>query len=342
MGKLRWGIIGFGAFADLRMGPAIMSLPDHELIAVMSRNINKAKKYAKKYNVQYYYDSVQDLVNNPHINAVYVVTPNYQHCQYTCMAAEKGLHILCEKPMAMNLKEAEKMVTVCCQNNVKLMIGNMMRFHSCHQWAKKCIKKGLLGEITAVRAKLEFYLSPEPTQWRFIPELSGGGAIMDVGIHCIDLLRYLIEKEVIQVSAFVNTQSYPFPIDIDSAILIRFDNGILGTINASFNNKYANSGFEIFGTEGSLIDEGSIGQEPTGKVTLITSKGSRTYESKLINPYATEAEHFAKCIENNKEPMINGEEGIKDLKICLAAYQSSQKNETIDISSVTFSCSSLQ
>jgi len=332
MGKVRWGIMGFGAFTDLRVGRAIMSSPDHELVAIMSRNINKAKKYAKKYSAQYYYDSAQNLVSNPDINAVYIVTPNYQHCKYTCMAAEKGLHVLCEKPMAMNLREAQRMVTLCRQNNVKLMIGNMMRFHSCHQWAKDCVKKGLLGEITVVRAKFEFYCSPEPTQWRFVPELSGGGAIMDVGIHCIDLLRYLVEKEVTQVSAFVNTRSYSFPIDVTSQILMKFDNGILGTVNVSFDNKYPVNGFEICGIEGSLVGEGSIGQKSTGKVTLITSKGPEIYESKLTNPYVAEIEHFAECIEHNQEPMINGEEGIKDLKICLAAYQSSRKNETIDIS----------
>lgn len=153
------------------------------------------------------------------------------------MAAEKGLHVLCEKPMAISLDEAERMVAVSRQNKVKLMIGNLLRFHSCHQWAKSCMEKGLLGEITAARARFEFYLSPEPTQWRFVPEFSGGGTIMDIGIHCIDLLRYLVGKEVTQVSAFINTQSHPFPIDITSAILMRFKDGIIGTVNVSFNNK---------------------------------------------------------------------------------------------------------
>lgn len=313
------------------MGPAIVSSPGHELVGIMTRSIGKAQRYAEKHNVRYYYDSVEDLVSNPHINAVYVVTPNYQHCEYTIMAAEKGLHVMCEKPIAVSLKEAEKMVVMCRQNNVKLMIGNMMRFHSCHQWVKDCIKKGLLGEITQMRVKSEFFLFPEPTQWRFVPKLSGGGAIMDVGTHCINLLRFFVEKEVTQVSAFINTRSYPFPIDINSAILMKFNNGAIGTVNVSFNNRFPINGYEICGTEGSLIGEGSIGREPTGKATLFTAKGSQVFQSTSPNPYVAQIKHFAQCIENDQEPLINGEEGIKDLRICFAAYESFKKNTAIAI-----------
>lgn len=332
MKMLRWGIIGFGGFADSCMSPAIMSLSGHELVAVMNRNIGKAKKYARKYNAPYYYDSAQELVNNPYIDTVYIATPNYQHCEHTLIAAKRGLHILCEKPMAMNLKEAEQMIEVSRQNNVKLMIGHTRRFHAGYQWARNCVTKGFLGEITAVRAVNEVYCPAEPTQWRFVPELSGGGAIMDIGIHSFDLLRYLSGREITQVSALTNTRSYPFPIDFISAVLIKFDNGVPGTVNVSRNNhQYGVGSFEINGTEGKLVGQRSGGSMLTVKVSLHRPRGPKVHKL-TSNPFAAEIQHFAQCIENDQEPMTNGEEGMKNLEICLAAYESSRNNCTVDIS----------
>ena len=331
MEKFRWGIVGFGKFSDLRMGPALASLPGHEIVAVMNRDINKARRYAEEYKARFWYDSVEGLVNNSSIDAVYIASPNYQHCEQTCRAAQKGLHVLCEKPMAVNIEEAEKMVDTCRRHNVKLMIANLMRFHSCHQWAKGCVERGLLGDVTTVRAQLEFYFPPEPAQWRFIPELSGGGAIMDVGVHCIDLLRYLIGQEVASVSAFINTQSHPFPIDLTAAILLRFTGGVLGTVTVSFCNQQRMNGFEISGRKGSLVGEGSVGAESSGKVILLSAQGPKVYESTLLNPYAAEAEHFAYSIQNDQEPLISGEEGRKDLQICLASYESAQENKVVTI-----------
>jgi predicted dehydrogenase len=148
MSNIDWGVIGFGNFTDNHMGPAIAGTKGHTLLALMGRSLNRVKIFAAKYKVKHYYDSVRKLIDNPELDAVYVVTPNYQHHQHTMLAAERGLHILCEKPMAAKFEDAEEMLKVCNRYNVKLMIGNMMRFHPCHQWAREQIKKGILGKIS--------------------------------------------------------------------------------------------------------------------------------------------------------------------------------------------------
>jgi predicted dehydrogenase len=183
-----------------------------------------------------------------------------------------------------------------------------------------------------VKANGEYDNPREASPWRYEPELSGGCAIIDAGIHIVDLLRFLTDQEIIQVSALVNTGPYPFPIDITSALSMGFANGAVGTINLSFVNKYPVSGFEISGSDGRLVGEETIGQRFSGTVTLITSSGSEIYHSEMANTYAAELEHFTQCIENDQEPMISGEEGMKDLKVCLAAYQSARDKRTIDIS----------
>jgi len=335
MASFKWGIIGFGTFCDKRMGPAIVGSPHNELIAIMNRNINKAKHYAEKYELEYYYDSPEEIVNNRSLDAVYIATPTYQHHSCVCMAAEQGLHALCEKPMAISLEEAQEMIAVCKKKKVKFMIAHMQRFHSCHQWVKNCIKKDRIGEIMSIKAKGEYYHSQEATAWRYIPAFSGGYAIIDAGIHIVDLLRYLTDREVYEVNALINTGPHPFPIDIISVISMRLDNGILCTINLSVVNKFPVSGFEISGTDGRLVVEDTLGQQFSGTVNLITSAGLEIYHSEMVNMYAAELEHFTQCIENDQEPTISGEEGKKDLRVCLAAYQSAREKRTIEISQIT-------
>jgi predicted dehydrogenase len=333
MSNINWGVIGFGIFTDNHMGPAIAGTKGHTLLALMGRSLNRVKIFAAKYKVKHYYDSVRKLIDNPDLDAVYVVTPNNQHHQHTILAAERGLHVLCEKPMAAKIEDAEDMLKVCNKYNVKLMIGNMMRFHPCHQWARDQIKKGILGEISEARAVFEYYLPQHSTNWRLEPMKSGGGAIVDIGIHCIDLLRYILGSEVTHVASFINTNSNPFPVDYNSAIILKFNTGAHGSITVSFNNKLPVNTLEFRGNDGYMILEGTLWRVPTGRVNVTTQRGTYVFESAENNqdPFVCQIQHFAECIKADKKPMVDGEEGLKDLKVCFAAYESAQKGFTVRV-----------
>jgi len=332
MDNLRWGVIGFGSFADVAVGQAIANTPGHILAAITGRDRMRVDRFAKKHGVERSYISSSDLVSTPDLDAVYVATPNNVHCEHTILAAEHGLHVLCEKPMAVSLEEARQMTEACASNGVKLMIGNMLRFNPCHGWAKHIIRDGVLGRITEAKATFEYHLSEKGSPWRLDPEVGGGGAIMDVGVHCIDLLRYLLNAEVTRVGAFVDTGSYPFPADISATVMLKFDSGTMGTVSVSFISKHPLNRVEIRGTEGSLVCEGTLWRDSTGRVSVETSRLKQTYESsaKVPDPYVLQIEHFAGCIKNDTDPLISGSEGLKDLAVCLAAYKSHETESIVN------------
>lgn len=339
MKDLRWGVIGFGPFADVAMGPAITSTLGHRLVSISGRNEERIGQFARKYDVPHCYSSAKELVNysgfksSEKLDAAYVATPNSQHCEHTLMAAERGIHVLCEKPMALSLDEAGRMIETCSANGVKLMVGNMMRFNPCHWYMKHIIGEGVLGRITEAKATFEYHLTDDFSLWRLDPKIGGGGAIMDVGVHCIDLLRYILGAEVTGVGSFIDTGPHPFPVDVSSTSILRFDTGAKGTVSVSFINKHPRNSIEIRGTEGSMVAEGTLWRESTGRVTVETGYSTQTYESSAAvpNPYVLQIEHFAGCIKNDKKPLISGEEGLKDLAVCLAAYKSHKTGSIVDI-----------
>lgn len=334
MKDLRWGIIGFGAFADIAMGPAITNTDGHELVAIMGRNKSKITGYGQKFDVQYVYNSAEELVGNEEIEAVYVATPNFQHCTHTVLAAERGLHVVCEKPMAVTADEAKRMVSVCHDKGVKLMIGNMMRFNPCHPWLKDKLRNGAIGDIAETHAVFEFFLAPEYSQWRVDPNTGGAGIVMDVGVHCVDLMRYLLGSEVTEVSAFMETGDYPFPVDVNSVVILRFENGAFGTLYVSFNNRNPVNTLEFRGSRGVAICDGTLWRESTGSVQIEGEGGTEVFEpeAETPNPYILQIEHFKESIEKDRDPLVNGEEGYKDLQVCLAAYESAAEGLSVRLS----------
>lgn len=334
MKSLKWGVIGFGAFADIAMGPAISSTDGHELVAIMGRNKSKIQEYAHKYKTRFAYDSAEDLLNNPEIDALYVATPNFQHCKHTVMGAEKGLHVVCEKPMAVTVEEAEQMVSVCRDKGVKLMIGNMMRFNPCHPWLKDKLADGAIGRVSEAHALFEFFLAPEYAQWRVDAKVGGAGIFMDVGVHCVDLMRYLMGSEVREVSAFMETRDKPFPVDVNSAAMLRFQNGALGVMYVSFDNRNPVNTLEFRGSHGAAICEGTLWRESTGSVRVEVEDKTEVFEPEkgTPNPYVLQIEHFKRCIEQKTEPLVNGDEGLNDLRVCCAAYKSAEKGQIVQLS----------
>jgi len=334
---LRWGILGFGGFSDVAMAPAITGAPGHRLQAVWGRNPERTQTYAQKYRVPRCALSAEALLESKDLDAVYIVTPNSQHADLTVRAAQRGLHVLCEKPMAASLAQAQRMVDACQRAGVRLMIGNMMRFNPCHAWIREFIAGGNLGEVTEAQGLFGydlpafFPLSSAP--WRLDPELAGGGAMMDVGVHVVDLLRFLIGREVAEVQGAIDTRSYPFPIDWNSAAVLRFEGGALATVLASFDNRFRENYLQISGTRGSLKAEGTLWRESTGSVRAVTERGVVTFQppSGSPNPYTLQVEHFGECIADGRDPLIDGREGVRDLAICLAVYESSRSRTVMKL-----------
>jgi len=329
---LRWGIIGAGIIADVRMAPAIRQTPGCELVAVQARDAARAAAFAAKHGAARHYTDVEALVADPQVDAIYIASPNYLHAEQTILAAQHGKHVLCEKPMALTLDECQAMIDACQTHNVRLMIGFMMRFHAAHQRAREMVESGFLGEHKLARAHFLFQLPrPGPDNWRQQPALAGGGAVMDVGVHCVDLLRFLLGTEVEAVSAFADHNPTTYPSDETTVILLRFEGNVQGTVEVSFGVPYASNDFALYGSQGALLGTDTLGQKPTGRLRALSADGTSDVPLKPVNMYVAETEHFARCIAEGRESTISGQEGLQVQRIALAVYEAIRTGQMVSI-----------
>ena len=345
--SINFGVIGASGIADRRTIPeGIIPASNANLVAVMGRSEQRTRHVAEKYGVKWYLKE-EELLDDKEVEAVYIATPNYLHAQQTLSAIRAGKHVLCEKPMAMNTKEAEKMIEEAEKNERKLAIGYMMRFHAWHQKLKQMIESGEIGTPVMGRAELTCWYPRIEDAWRQDPSLGGGGALFDMGSHCIDLLEMLLGRTV-EITAFTDTIVQDYPVEDSSVVILHFENGAMGFVDAHFNvpDSASVNLLEIYGSKGRVEGRGTIGQESTGKMTAVLETGKKEYDAEqerseavqkviepeqVVNIYQAEIEDFCKAIALDRKPLVSGEEGLRNLKLLNAAYKSARTGKTIKV-----------
>mgnify|MGYP000064708948 CR=1 FL=1 len=349
MRRVGWGVIGISGIARRRTVPEMVEASRKaELVAVMSRSRERAEKYGKQFGAKYWYTSLEELLSNPEVEAVYVATPNHLHREHVIMAARAGKHVLCEKPLGRTVDECVEMIRECRRNGVKLGVALMMRFHGLHRKIKELIERGMIGRPVLARAQLTCWYPKIEGAWRQIPELGGGGSLIDMGSHCIDLLETLLSTKVKEVSAFQDTLVQDYEVEDTSAVLLRFENGVIGMVDNCFSipDKASQNRLEIYGSEGSILAEGSIGQEPTGRGFLyrypqeayeseqkriVEEIGAQEIRYEPVKMYAAEIDHFSECILEDREPEISGEVGLWNMKVISACYESARTKKAVKV-----------
>lgn len=346
--KIKWGVIGCGGIAYRRTIPGMMLSENSELVAVMDTNFEAAVKTKEEFGAKYAFDKFEDLLALEEIDAVYIATPVFCHKEQAIAAAKAGKHILLEKPMGLTIEESKEISEFCKENGVKLGVGLMMRFSAYHQKMKEIISQGALGDIVSMRAQLTCWYPEIPGNWRQNKALSGGGALMDMGIHCIDLLQYISGTKAEKVSCFAGNQTFNYSADDSAALLMKMDNGATAYVDANFNipDNAARCRIEFYGTKGSILAEGTISQVETGKIELTVSDDSAGYNAQQNreeergtsnvevvtgNMYEKEISSFANAIINNTEPEITADDAIFVQKIVEKAYEASEKCSCMDV-----------
>lgn len=343
-----WGVIGAGGIADRRTIPeGILPARNAHLVAVMGRNEPRVREVAEKYGGVAWYTKEEDLLANGEVQAVYVATPNHLHCEQTVRALRAGKHVLCEKPMAMNLAEGEKMIEVAQEHNLKLAIGYMMRFHAWHQELKRLVEAGRLGTLVMGRAQLTCWYPPLEGAWRQVPEQGGGGALLDLGTHCIDLLEMYLGRTT-QVTAFTANIVQDYPVEDTAIVLLRFASGATGFVDVHFNvpDEASVNMLELYGSQGRVNGRGTIGQMSTGTLVACLPAEERGYEAaqvraeveeveikppEVVNIYQAEIEDVSDAILSDRPPAVPGEDGWWNLRVVLAAYESARRGRAIRV-----------
>ena len=329
---LRVAIMGLGSYGT-RVAEAMQSCRKAKLVGVISGTPSKVARWQSKYDIPdkncYNYKNFDEIKDNPDIDAVYVITPNGLHCEFTLRVARAGKHVICEKPMGINAKEGQEMVDACKAANVKLLIGYRMHFEAKTLKIVGMRKKGEFGKIIFFQGQSGFIIG-DPNQWRLNKKLSGGGAMMDIGIYSINGARYMIGEEPVWVTA-QETKNDPvkFKEGIDETI--QFQMGFPGGAVASCLSTYAVNHLDRFYLAG--IDGWAEMQPSTGYGPI----KARTHKGELTDPHIThqtvQMDEMAGIILENKQPVIpvDGEEGVKDMKIIDAIYKAVKTGKKITL-----------
>ncbi|MBE7025408.1 MAG: Gfo/Idh/MocA family oxidoreductase [Ruminococcaceae bacterium] len=338
MMKIRWGIIGCGGIARRRTIPGLVRADNAELVAVMDTNESFAKEVAAEFGVAYAFSDMDAILSLDAVDAVYIATPVFCHKEQVIAAANAGKHILLEKPMALTSAEAEELKALCDAKGVRLSIGLMMRFHAYHEEIKRFIADGAIGDIVSIRSQFACWYPDMPGVWRQDKAKSGGGALVDLGVHCIDLVQYVTGLRAKEVAAFCTTQTFSYGVDDSATALLRMDNGALCVIESNFNipDDAVTGKIEIYGTAGSIRADGTLAQEEVGTVHILKSDSTKGYDASQVrgeivasvidvptgNMYTKEIQRFGEAILSGGEVPVPAQDAIFVQKIVEAAYQS--------------------
>lgn len=339
MKRIKWGVIGCGGIAYRRTIPGMMLSQNSRLVAVMDVNYDVAKKVAAEFGADVACDSVEALLSSD-IDAVYIATPVFCHKEQVEAAARAGKHILLEKPMGLTVSQSQEIADICKRQGVKLGVGLMMRFSAYHQKMRKLIADGRLGDIVSMRAQLTCWYPDMPGNWRQDKKTSGGGALMDMGIHCIDLLQYISGSRARSVVGFCDTLTFGYSSEDSGAMLVKMDSGATAFVDSNFNipDNAARCRLEFYGTKGSILAEGTVSQVEGGRVELTLSDDSAGYDAKQNrtdsgaivveveagNMYEKEITSFSNAILNDTDPEITAADGIFVQSIIEKAYAASE------------------
>ena len=324
---LKWGVLGAGSVAQRRAMPAINKAKDAELYALLSRDAERARRLATEHGARRSYITVNELLSDDALDAIYVSTPVYLHCEQVIKAAERGFHVLCDKPMAMNTEECRRMIDACQANGVHLQICFLFRFHSCFQEIRNWVTEGRLGQIVQGRVPFLKPFPIPPGAWRGNPDQGGGGSLMDLGSHGVDLLRYIL-GEVNQVSAFCNSLVHGYDVEETGTIMMRFENGAHGFVDTSFAAAGCDLVIEIYGTDGWVW----VYNDDGWKINLSIDGESQILDSRFEDLYQYQFEHFARCVAEEEEPIVTGVDGLRTNEILAAAYESDRAGKAVSCS----------
>ena len=336
--KLKWGIIGCGGIADRRTLPGMMTASNAEPYAVMDANPEAAERCKEKYGAKYAFTNYEDVLALDEVDVVYIASPVFCHKEQALAAAKAKKHILLEKPIGLTITETREIVDACEAAGVKLGIGFMMRYHAYHQAMKKVVADGLIGDIVSMRAQFTCWYPEIPNNWRQDKTRSGGGALMDMGIHCIDLLQYISGLEAVECTGYAQNQTFNYTADDSSAIVMKMNNGALAMVDSNFNipDAAAKCPLEFYGTKGSMIAVGTLSQDEGGSVEVLVSGNDAGYDAQqnrsLVEPmklnvtfgnmYTKEIEAFSNAVINNTEPPVNGKNTLRVHEIIASIYSS--------------------
>ena len=337
-----WGFIGTGRYPDRGGAPAMALAEDTELVATYSRDMGRAEAFAGKHGFLTAYDSLEDLLGDPRVDAVYIASPNHLHGPHTQMAARAGKHVLVEKPMALTVREGLEMVQTCRDRGVKLGLGFQLRVHPGHVEASRLVREGVLGHIALAQAQIgggtrgELSRAPRTglSEWWDRPEMVGGAStMMGTGTHSVDDLHFILGQSVVEVAAITDGQTSENPLESLATMCLRFDGGAVGTLCCSSRVPDFKNDVTIYGSDGCIVLQDASRPTYAGdlEVSSETVNTAKSYEPDPLALITWQAEAFNRAIQRDQEPAASGVDGLKVVQVTLAMIESASAGRTMKL-----------
>lgn len=328
---IRWALLGPGRHAARSVVPQLKKAAGTELVAVMSRDRVRGESFAQTHGIPKAYVSLDQLLDDRDIDAIYDATPDGLHAQHAIAAAKAGKHILIEKPLAISVQECVAAIKACRAAGVKLGVVFNQRHEAVHQEARRIVQEGGIGEVKLAHVQIALRSSvPRPASpaanWRADPQLRAGGIVVSIGDHAHDTLAYLVAQEIDEVTAFTDASEVRPPNERVASMLLKLSKGAIGYALASYATPFARRPFELHGTKGTLVIENSYayltgaGADPAPTLTLVNDSGVKVRRFAPSDCFRLEVEQFNCAIEGRGEPMTPPEDGLRALAIGEAVY----------------------
>ncbi|TIR39586.1 MAG: Gfo/Idh/MocA family oxidoreductase [Mesorhizobium sp.] len=328
---VKWGLIGASTIARQFVINAIRAQPNSEITAVMSSSTERATSYARENGIPLAVSTLDELLGSD-IDAVYISTTNELHLEQALAAIRAGKHVLCEKPLALTSADARKMVAAAKTAGIVLGTNHHLRNAGSHRAMREAIAAGRIGRPIAARVFHSVYLPENLQGWRITRPEAGGGVVLDITVHDADTLRFVLGDDPLEVSAFTQAAGMAAGGLEDGAMCIwRFKSGIIAQSHEGFTTKFAGTGFEVHGSEGSLIAKDVMTQKPIGSVLLRTAKGEEELSFDREDLYVRSLRQLHAAIRGEGQPSATGEDGVWSLTSAEAALQSAKSGKSAAI-----------
>lgn len=340
--SIGWAIISVGDFAESRGAPAINQAQGAELVAVTSRDRGRSEAFAQRHGAKTAYTSVEDVLNDSRIDAVYITSPNHLHSLHTTMAANAGKHVLVEKPMALAVPEGAEMMRVCRQRGVKLGVGFHLRHHPGHIEARRLVANGALGTIALAQAQMgqgsRGEVFPEPRagirEWWTQPEMVGGAFVtIALGVHSIDDLQFILGQRIVEITAITDGHTAERPLEDLATMCLRFDQGTIGTICCGMRLPEFQNDVAIYGSNGKIVLSGAAWPRLEGELRVSSETVNTTvaYEPDGVALVTWNVEDFCRAVAEDRDPAASGADGLKAVQATVAMVESATTGRTVKL-----------
>jgi len=322
-------------------------------VAVYSRAQQHAEAFAAKHGAQVAYTSLEALLADSRVDVACIASPNFLHAPYTTLAARAGKHVLVEKPMAVSVEEALDMVQTCQAHGVKLGVGFHLRHHPGHQEARRLIQEGVLGTMTLVQAQMgsgrrgSVEIAPEhliPLRsgqrsgwWGTPSQIGRAYAMMAQGVHCVDLLHFLLGQHVVEVAAMTDGQTQEHPLERLATLCLRFNGGTIGTVCCGFKMPDAKNDATLYGSHGRIVLGNSLWITLQGSLEVVsdTVQTTMTYQQDSLALYTRQVEAFNQAIQQHEASIASGLDGLRAVQVTEAMIEPAARGRLVKLESLS-------